>query len=54
MAASSPYLMDLFNDELAQPTLNEVAGNNVIVYQLNGGFQKDALEKLIDYAYTAR
>ncbi len=25
-----------------------------ILYELNGGFTKEALEKLIDYAYTAR
>ena len=24
------------------------------MYELNGGFTKEALEKLIDYAYTAR
>ena len=25
-----------------------------IFYELNGGFQKEALERLVDYAYTAQ
>lgn len=54
LAASSPYLMDLFNHEDEQPTRKEVEASNGIVFQLNGGFRKDALEKLIEYAYTAR
>ena len=54
MAAASPYLMDLFNSAHEQPTRKEMEGSNGIVYQLNGGFEKHALQKLIDFAYTAR
>ena len=25
-----------------------------IFYEMNGGFQKEALERLVDYAYTAQ
>lgn len=54
LAAASPYLMDLFNSPSEQPTRKEIEGINGIVYQLNGGFNKKALEKLIEYSYTAR
>jgi hypothetical protein len=46
--------MDLFGSAKEQPTRKEIEGSNGIVYQLNGGFEKHALEKLIEYAYTAR
>ncbi len=54
LAAASPYLMDLFNDEKAKPTRKEVEAASGIVYQLHESFQKEALEILIEYAYTAR
>eukprot|EP00096_Caligus_rogercresseyi_P001144 TRINITY_DN1179_c0_g1_i1.p1 TRINITY_DN1179_c0_g1~~TRINITY_DN1179_c0_g1_i1.p1 ORF type:complete len:564 (+),score=160.24 TRINITY_DN1179_c0_g1_i1:20-1711(+) len=50
LAAVSPYLFDLFTAEEDQPTVKE-AGHGII-YKLNGGFDKDALESLIEYAYT--
>ncbi len=54
LAAASPYLMDLFSGEKGKPTRKEVETANGIVYQLDDAFQKDALEILIEYAYTAR
>ena len=54
LAAASPYLMDLFNHEDEQPTRKEREAANCIVFQLNGGFRKYALEKLVEYAYTGR
>jgi hypothetical protein len=55
LAAASPYLMELFTSADDLPTRKEVEEFNAgIVYQLNGGFGKDALERLIDYAYTGR
>ena len=54
MAAASPYLMSLFNQDEDQPTRKESEGSNRIVYELNGGFDKEALERLIEYAYTSR
>ena len=57
LAAASPYLMELFTSADDLPTrkeVEEVAGG--IVYQLNGGggFEKDAIEIIVDYAYTGR
>lgn len=52
LAAASPYLLELFTSEEDQQTRKEVEG--AVVYQLNGGFDRDALERLIEYAYTAR
>jgi len=55
LAAASPYLMELFTSADEGPTrkeVEEVAGG--IVYQLNGGFEKDAIEIIVDYAYTGR
>jgi hypothetical protein len=47
--------MELFTSADDLPTRKEVEEFNAgIVYQLNGGFGKDALERLIDYAYTGR
>ena len=55
MAAASPYLMDLFTSADDLPTRKEVEDVSAgIVYQLNGGFSKEALECLVDYAYTGR
>ncbi|CAB4056548.1 IVNS1ABP [Lepeophtheirus salmonis] len=50
LAAVSPYLFELFTAKEDQPTVKE-AGHGII-YKLNGGFDKYALEKLIEYAYT--
>ena len=47
--------MELFTSADEGPTrkeVEEVAGG--IVYQLNGGFEKDAIEIIVDYAYTGR
>ncbi|XP_075229233.1 influenza virus NS1A-binding protein homolog isoform X2 [Lycorma delicatula] len=51
LASASPYFLELFTAD------DEQKGNireNVITYQLNGGFDKFALEKIIDYVYTAK
>lgn len=51
LASASPHLMELFSvDDESKGNVRE----NVVTYHLNGGFDKKALEKLIDYAYTAR
>ncbi|XP_066999249.1 influenza virus NS1A-binding protein homolog isoform X2 [Anabrus simplex] len=51
LASVSPHLFELFTAD------DETKGNvreNVITFKLNGGFETSALEKLIDFAYTAR
>lgn len=51
MASASPHLLELFTaDDETKGAVRE----NVVTYQLNGGFDIVALEKLIDYAYTAQ
>ncbi|XP_046682683.1 influenza virus NS1A-binding protein homolog isoform X2 [Homalodisca vitripennis] len=51
LASASPHLLELFSaDDESKGSVRE----NVVTYHLNGGFDKVALEKLIDYAYTAR
>ena len=48
MASASPYLSEHFaNDQ--QNRLE-----NVVTFKLNGGFDKDALKILVDYAYTGK
>jgi len=54
LAAASPYWMELFTSEEDQPTRKEVEIDGGMLYELNGGFQKDALERLVEYSYTAR
>lgn len=49
LASVSPYLFELFSADQEQKR-NE----NVVTYKLNGGFDKTALQLLIEYAYTAR
>lgn len=51
LASMSPHLFEMFTAD------DETKGNNrenVITYKLNGGFDKNAMEMLIDYAYTSR
>ncbi|KAF4522492.1 hypothetical protein B566_EDAN002577 [Ephemera danica] len=51
LASASPYLHELFTaDDENKSTTRE----NVINYRLNGGLDKAAFEKLIDFAYTSR
>ena len=54
LAAASPYWMELFTSEEDQPTRKEVEIDGGMLYELNGGFQKEALERLVEYSYTAR
>lgn len=49
LASASPYLFELFTTDQEQNR-----PENVVTYKLNGGFSKDALEILVDYAYTAK
>jgi hypothetical protein len=44
--------MELFTSKEDEPSRKEIQGG--LLYELNGGFTREALEKLIDYAYTAR
>ncbi|XP_047001458.1 influenza virus NS1A-binding protein homolog isoform X1 [Schistocerca americana] len=47
----SPHLFEMFTaDDETKGSQRE----NVVTYKLNGGFEKSAIEKLIDYAYTSR
>ena len=46
--------MELFTSEEDQPTRKEVEIDGGMLYELNGGFQKEALERLVEYSYTAR
>ncbi|XP_054274096.1 influenza virus NS1A-binding protein homolog isoform X2 [Macrosteles quadrilineatus] len=50
LASASPHLLELFSADDETKGVRE----NIVTYHLNGGFDKLALEKLIDYAYTAR
>lgn len=49
LASASSYLFELFN---TSEDLKRI--ENVITYKLNGGFDKDALEILVEYAYTGK
>ncbi|EFA06667.2 influenza virus NS1A-binding protein isoform X2 [Tribolium castaneum] len=49
LASASPYLAELFANDQAQNPLE-----NVVTFKLNGGFNKDALRILVDYAYTGQ
>uniref|UniRef100_A0A1B6DBP3 Kelch-like protein diablo n=1 Tax=Clastoptera arizonana TaxID=38151 RepID=A0A1B6DBP3_9HEMI len=51
LASASPHLLELFTADVDS---KGAVRENVVTYQLNGGFDKVALEKLIDYAYTAQ
>lgn len=46
LASVSPYLFELFS--------MDAEGGHEFRFKLNGGFEKEAFERLIDYAYTAR
>ncbi|XP_015590524.1 influenza virus NS1A-binding protein homolog isoform X2 [Cephus cinctus] len=48
LAAASPYLFELFSAD--GPGNNEQR----VTYKLNEGFDKTALQKLVDYAYTSK
>jgi len=50
LASASPHLLELFSVDDEKGSVHET----VVTYNLNGGFDKVALEKLIDYAYTSR
>ncbi|CAH1163471.1 unnamed protein product [Phaedon cochleariae] len=49
LASASPYLLELFTTEEDQKRFE-----NIVTYTLNGGFDKDALQILIEYAYTGK
>jgi hypothetical protein len=49
LASASPYLSEHFANDQAQNRLE-----NVVTFKLNGGFDKNALQILVDYAYTAK
>ncbi|CAB3383101.1 Hypothetical predicted protein [Cloeon dipterum] len=51
LASASPYLHELFT---ADDENKSAARENKITYRLNGGIEKAAFEKLIDFAYTSR
>ncbi len=50
LACCSPYLFELFSADDGGKCSEE----NIITYKLNGGFEKDSLEHLINYAYTGQ
>lgn len=49
LASASPYLFELFTTDQDQKR-----PDNSLTYKLNGGFDTNALQVLIDYAYTAK
>nr|CAI5827801.1 unnamed protein product [Callosobruchus analis] len=49
LASASPYLFELFSSDE-----DKKSSDNVVTYRLNGGFDKTALQILIDYAYTGK
>ncbi|XP_059476948.1 influenza virus NS1A-binding protein homolog A-like isoform X2 [Neocloeon triangulifer] len=51
LASASPYLHELFT---ADDENKSAARENKITYRLNGGLDKVAFERLIDFAYTSR
>lgn len=51
LASASPYLFEMFSSE---EEAKGAARETVITYKLNGGFERSAIEKLVDYAYTAK
>lgn len=51
LASASSYLFEMFSSE---EETKGIARETVITYKLNGGFEKSAIEKLVDYAYTAK
>lgn len=51
LASASPYLHEMF---AADDENKSAARENVITYRLNGGIDKTAFERLIDFAYTSR
>ena len=52
LAAASPYFAELFTSDRGGPSRKEVEGGGII-YELEGGFSKEALDILIDYTYTS-
>lgn len=52
LAAASPYFVELFTRDKDGPSRKEIDGGG-LVYELEGGFSKDSLERLIEYAYTS-
>ncbi|XP_025835540.1 influenza virus NS1A-binding protein isoform X3 [Agrilus planipennis] len=50
LASASPYLFDLFTNDQEQ----KLPVENIITYKLNGGFDKHALQLLVEYAYTSK
>jgi hypothetical protein len=50
LACCSPYLFELFSTDDGGKCSEE----NIITYKLNGGFEKDSFEQLINYAYTGK
>lgn len=50
LACCSPYLFELFSTDEGGKCSEE----NVITYKLNGGFEKESLEHLVNYAYTGK
>jgi len=50
LAAVSPYFAELFSSD--HGSRKEVEGGGII-YEMEGGFSKEALETLVDYAYTS-
>lgn len=49
LASASPYLLELFTADHDQKRIE-----NIIMYKLNGGYDPNALQILIEYAYTAQ
>ena len=50
LACCSPYLFELFSTDDGGKCSEE----SIITYKLNGCFEKDSLEHLINYAYTGK
>lgn len=49
LASVSSFLFELFTSDQ-----DNKRTENVITYKLNGGFDKNALQVLVDYAYTGK
>ena len=52
LASASPYFAELFTREVSGPSRKEVEGGG-IVYELELQASKEALEILVNYAYTS-
>ncbi|XP_045127226.1 influenza virus NS1A-binding protein homolog isoform X2 [Portunus trituberculatus] len=50
LACASPYFFELFNSEDEHKSAHE----GKLLYKMNGGFERESVEQLVNYTYTGR